>query len=198
MKGFLIGLAAAGCGLVPQLSAQPGRGPGTPRPPDPKAVQRRIGEIRARLEANQLSTSEQRELAAFVREYLDRAGRELAMGRQFQAARLADAADACRRPIEHLQNAGGPAGPPPPPLPDDRLRQVYFRLRVSEFFLQQIPAPKPKRLLELARAFYELAVKAKEAGAATAASEYATAADDLTHALESLAQAYVAEVSKLP
>jgi hypothetical protein len=69
------------------------------------------------------------------------------------------------------------------------LRQVYFRLRLCDFFLQQIPPPAPVRLREIARGFYEQAVKAQQANRAAIAEEYAKAADDLTHALESLAQA---------
>jgi len=60
---------------------------------------------------------------------------------------------------------------------------------LSDFFLQQIPSPAPTRLLELARSFYEQAVKARQAGNRLAADEYTGAADDLTHALENLAQA---------
>jgi hypothetical protein len=69
------------------------------------------------------------------------------------------------------------------------LRQIYFRLRLCDFFLQQIPPPAPTRLLELARGFYEQAVKAEQANNGAMADEYAKASDDLTHALESLAQA---------
>jgi enoyl-CoA hydratase/carnithine racemase len=55
-------------------------------------------------------------------------------------------------------------------------------------FLQQAPPPPPQRLLTLARAFYERAVKAQQAKKMEIANEYLAAADDLTHALESLAQ----------
>jgi hypothetical protein len=156
-----------------------------------------MDDIRKRLEASPPSTAEQEELAAFVRTYLDQAGREIKEGRRFQAERLVDAADACRRPIDHLRHVAE-AGLPGPPPPEDHLRQVYFRLRLSDFFMQQIPVPQPKRLRELARMFYERAVKADEEGQAHASEEYAKAADDLTHALESLAQAYVGDISKLP
>jgi hypothetical protein len=173
--------------------------PAQPQPPPPakldsRTVERRIGEIRNRLERNAPSTPEQKELAAYVQRYLDDAGRALAGGRRFQAERLEDAADACRRPIDHLQrlaipNQAKPPGPRPPGNPEDRLRDVYFRLRLGDFFLQQIPSPAPARLLELARVFYEKAVNARQAGNGIAADEYTGAADDLTHALESLAQA---------
>lgn len=170
--------------------------PPPPQPPksDSRAVERRIGEIRNRLERNAPSTAEQKELASYVQRYLDDAGRALAAGRRFQAERLEDAADACRRPIDHLQriatpNQAKPPGPRPPGDPVDHLRDVYFRLRLSDFFLQQIPSPAPARLLELARGFYERAGKARQAGNRLDAEEYTGAADDLTHALESLAQA---------
>jgi len=161
---------------------------------DSRAVERRIAEIRNRLDRNAPSTPEQKELALYVRRYLDDAGRALTAGRSFQAGRLEDTADACRRPIDHLQriataSPATPPGPKPPFDPEDHLRDVYFRLRLSDFFLQQIPSPAPTRLLELARGFYEQAVKARQAGNKLAAVEYTAAADDLTHALESLAQA---------
>jgi hypothetical protein len=152
-----------------------------------------MGEIRNRLEANPPLNAEQRELAAFVRKYLDAAAGALAAGRRFQADRLADAADACRRPIDHLRHVAEAGQHPAPPPPRDHLRQVYFRLRLSEFFLQQIPNPPPRRLLEMARANYQRAVTGSQQGHAAAAEEYTKAADDLTHALESLAQAYAAE-----
>jgi hypothetical protein len=169
-----------------------------PPPPqlDSNAVERRLGEIRNRLERNAPTNAEQRELAAYVQRYLDEAARALASGRRFQAQRFADAADACRRPIEHLQhltqpNQGKPGPPKPPGDLEDHLRQVYFRLRLSEFFLEQIPSPAPTRLLELARGFYEKAAKAQQGEKTTTADEYTKSADDLTHALESLAQANV-------
>jgi hypothetical protein len=165
-----------------------------PPPPqlDSRAVERRIGEIRNRLERNAPVTPEQKELASFAQRYLDDASRAVAAGRRFQAQRLADAADACRRPLDHLQRVAGP-GPKPPGDPEDHLRNVYFRLRLCDFFLQQIPSPKPVRLLELARRFYDQAVKLRQEGNAAIADEYTAAADDLTHALESLAQAELPE-----
>jgi hypothetical protein len=178
------------------LVAQP------PPPPPPKsgprAVERKIAEIRNRLERNAPATLEQKELALYVQRYLDDASRALAAGRRFQAQRLEDAADACRRPIDHLQriaipNQAKPPGPRPPGNPEDRLRDVYFRLRLSDFFLKQIPPPAPARLLELARGFYEQAVRARQTGNGIAADEYTGAADDLTHALESLAQAALSD-----
>jgi hypothetical protein len=174
------------------LLAQP---PPPPKPrPDSRAVEHRIAEMRNRLERNAPTTAEQKELASYVHRYLDDADRALAAGRRFQAERLEDAADACRRPIDHLQriataSAATPPGPTPPGDPEDHLRDVYFRLRLSDFFLQQISSPAPTRLLELARGFYEQAVKARQAGNKLATAEYTAAADDLTHALESLAQA---------
>ena len=59
-------------------------------------MERRIAEIRNRLERNAPSTPEQKELASYVQRYLDDAGRALAAGRRFQAERLEDAAEACR------------------------------------------------------------------------------------------------------
>jgi hypothetical protein len=167
-----------------------------PPPPgqdDPKAVERRTEEIRNWLERNPPGNPEQKELSSFVQRYLDEAAAALNAGRRFQAQRLTDAADACRRPIDHLQHIASPhqmpLPPGPPGDPADRLRQVYFRLRLADFFLQQIPPPAPVKLLDLAREFYEQAVNAGQTKKAFVEDEYTKAADDLTHALENLAQA---------
>ncbi len=164
---------------------------------DPRALERRIEEIRNRLERNPPASQEQKELSSFVRRYLDEATDALNAGRRFQAQRFADAADACRRPIDHLQHIANPNQMPLPPVPppgpsgdpEDHLRQVYFRLRLGNFFLQQLPPPAPAKLLELAREFYEQAVNAGQTKKAFVEEEYTKAADDLTHALENLAQA---------
>lgn len=182
-------LAIAIAGLLPAQPPPPGQ--------DPPAIERRIGDIRRQLERSSPADPEEKELAGFVQRYLDAAANALKAGKRFQAQRLADAADACRRPIEHLQrvaalqHAPAPPHPGPPGNPEDRLRELYFRLRLSDFFLQQIPPPAPARLLALAREFYERAVKARQQGKQEIADENARASDDLTHALESLAQAAV-------
>src|SRR5665213_3646481 len=78
-----------------------------PPPPgrdDPKAVERRIEEIRNWLERNPPGNREQKELSSFVQRYLDEAAAASNAGRRFQAQRFTDAADACRRPIDHLQH----------------------------------------------------------------------------------------------
>lgn len=157
--------------------------------PPPPSVDRRIQDIRNHLDRNPPATPQQKELAAFAEKYLADATRALKNGKPTQARQLADAADACRRPIDHLQHLADDHRLPGPPDPPDHLRQTYFRLRLCEYFLRQIPPPAPNRLLELAREFYEQAVKAGQANHGAQAGEYAKAADDLTHALESLAQA---------
>jgi hypothetical protein len=189
-RTFLIRFAIVLIGGGASLVAQP-----PPPRQDPRAIEHRIGEIRKRLETSSHANAEQRELASFVERYLGEAVQDLKAGRRFQAQRLADAAEACRRAIEHLQHVTSanqtlPSHPPPPPPgeAEDHLREVYFRLRLCDFFLQQIPAPAPVKLLELARRFYEQAVKGEQEGKEGIADEYSKAADDLTHALESLAQ----------
>jgi hypothetical protein len=133
------------------------------------------------------------ELANFVKMYLNQAQKALDERNTFAAARFADAADDCRRPLDHLRHiAEGSAEPGPKTQAPaaDRLRQLYFRLRLSKYFLQQIPDPKPKRILTLAQMFYQDSLKAAQAGESVAADEYGKCADDLTHALEHLAQGY--------
>ncbi len=185
--------------LFAVISTIPVTGQPLPPNPGPKAIEGRIEDIRNRLERNAPTTPQQKELAAFAERYLKEAARALNSGRRPQAQQLADAADACRRPIDHLQHIAAEKPPPHPPGPagpprnnedpQERLRQIYFRLRLCDLFLQQIPPPAPIRLLELARGFYEQAVEAEQANNAASADEYAKASDDLTHALESLAQA---------
>jgi hypothetical protein len=187
-RGFLIGTVIVLTGTV-RLVAQP-----SPPRQDPKAIEHSIGEIRKRLEINSPASAEQRERAFFVELYLADAVQDLKAGRRFQAQRLTDATDACRRPIEHLQRITGanqatPVRPQPPGDLEDHLREVYFRLRLCEFFLKRIPSPVPIKLLELARGFYEQAVQAQQEGKEGTADEYTKAANDLTHELESLAQA---------
>lgn len=175
------------------LIAQP-----PPPRPDGRDAGRRIADIRNRLERTPPVTPQQKELAAFAERYLQEAEHAFANGKRSQAQQLADAADACRRPIDHMQRLAGVKAPPPPPPPGPagdpanvqrHLRQVYFRLRLADYFVQQIPPPAPSRLQQLAREFYDQAAQAEQAHRLRDADECAKAADDLTHALESLAQA---------
>jgi hypothetical protein len=159
-----------------------------------QGMQQRISDIRKRLETEQPVSAEGNELTAFTKRYLDAAQDALRAGRFFAAQRLADAADDCRRPIDHLMHlAEERPTPPPPPNLGDRLKRIYFRLRLCDYFLHEIPSPKPDRLLAMARHFYEEAIRAQAAGKLRAADEYAKSADDLTHALENLAQAHLPE-----
>ncbi len=100
----------------------------------------------------------------FAAHFLDEASTALRKGHTFSAERLTDAADACRRPVEHLAHLGRRPGPPAPPKGaiGGHLRRVYFRLRLCDYFLEQIPAPKPRRLLELGQRFYQQALQADQ------------------------------------
>src|SRR5579862_9455252 len=127
-KPLAVALFAAIC--TAHLAAQP-----PPPKPDIKAIDQRIADIRDRLERNPPTTPQQKELAAFVERYLDEAARALNSGKRSQAQQLADAADACRRPIDHLQHIAAGKAPPHPPGrggppgpadgPRDQLRQIY-------------------------------------------------------------------------
>ncbi len=189
---------------APQGSAQGRPAPPPPPPPDPA---RRMEEIRKRLaerpapvggaRTDAAQVAEQRALVAFATQYLKEAEQAIQAGEQFKADRLIDAADACRRPLDHLRHIEeeqrAPTDRPAPPVPlAVHLRQVYFRLRLADVFLQEIRPKAPTRLLEIARAYYARALAAQRAKQDRMAEEYAAAANDLTHALEHLAQGSIA------
>jgi hypothetical protein len=184
----------------PPRPPPPGR-PGPPGPPgperDPRRLQQRIADVRRGLAQVQSQDPIEREIASFGMTYLDCSEQGLKNRQLFIADRMLGAADAFRHVLEHLNHIRqGPSKPPPTPPPQaisDHLRRVYFRLRLSDFFLQQIPNPKPERLPFLARHFYQLALQAYQASNWLAADEYTKCADDITHALENLAQAAIPE-----
>ncbi len=205
-------LLCAFAGIVPMLAVPQGP-PGPPHPPpppnaappappgperDPRRLQQRIADVRKGLNQVDNADSMQREIASFGMNYLERSELELKHGQLFAADRFLGAADAFRHVLDHLNHILGRAKGPPPPPPQaisDHLRQVYFRLRLSDFFLQQIPNPKPERLSALASHFYQLALQAYQARNWVAADEYTKSADDITHALENIAQAAIPEPS---
>jgi hypothetical protein len=171
------------------LHAQP-PAPPPPPPPPPQDLQHRIRDIGEHLRYLHPINSEQQHLAEDARRYLGEAMKAARNKEPYVAARFADAADACRRALEHL--TGGPGAPPPPPPPplSDHLRNVYFRLRMCDFFMKQIPEPKPEDLLAQARVFYRYALEDMQKGKNREADAYASSADDLTHAIEAIAQAF--------
>ncbi len=157
-------------------------------PPAPKSVTDRIAEIRRKLQMNPAQGAEERELAEYAYRFLDSAARALKAGDRFRADRLADAGDACWRPIDHLHHIRDRQLPAAPGEDlTDHSQQVYFRLRLCDYFLQQISDPSATRLRDLARQYYRPAVQ--DDRDQPAEGEYLKCADDLTHALESLAQA---------
>jgi hypothetical protein len=187
--------------LAWMVAAQPQAPPSPPPRPAhrPKDISQRIREIRIRLEAARPTSTEERELKSFAQRYLEEAEAALAKHQTFFAASLADAADACRRPLDHLAEIDQQHRPAPPPQAIiTHLRRVYFRLRLCNYFLQQIPQPRPDRLLAIARHFYQLAQESLQAGKLANTELYTVSADDLTHALESLAQAYAPPPSPPP
>lgn len=183
----------------PPRPPPPGR-PGPPGPPgperDPRRLQQRIADVRRGLAQVRSEDPIEPEIASFGMTCLERSEQGVKNRQLFVADRLLGAADAFRHVLEHLNHIRqGRRGPPPPPPQaiSDHLRQVYFRLRLSDFFLQQIPNPKPERLPRLAQHFYQLALQAYQASDWLSADEYTKCADDITHALENLAQAAIPE-----
>ncbi len=197
---------AAICLFAGKLCSQPSpppHGPPRPGPPhgpaqDKPQIERRIEEIQKRLAADSTGSTINRELKKYVQLYLQDTDQALGKSDIFRAERFVEAADACRRPLDHLAHLENKKAPSPPANTPDDLRRVYFRLQLCSFFLEQIPNPKPTRLLQLAETFYQQAVKARDSEQNAAAGEYARAADDLTHALENLAQAYAPQSPPAP
>jgi hypothetical protein len=210
--------AVSVCVLVAMLGtlALPQAQPGPPHPPpparhgppgppgperDPKRLQQRIADIRRGISQMHAGDPMESEIASFGMNYLERSEQALRSGHLFVADRLLGAADACRHVLDHLihirRGTNGPS-PPPPLAISDHLRQVYFRLRLSDFFLHEIPDPKPERLPTLARQFYQSALQAYQGSNWLAADEYTKCADDITHALENLAQAAIPKPAVRP
>lgn len=179
--------------MMPLLSAQrhPPRPP-QPGPPDTQQVTRHIADIREKLERTPAPNTTSQRALAYSRSYLHRAETLLKAHRLFPAERTVAAADSLLHIAEHQEHLRTDSGPKdPPPLPEIRrhLERVYFQLQQADYFLTEShdrqAAPFPK----WAHDFYQVAVKASEAGDAVAADENAKCAEEVVRTLENLAQA---------
>ena len=218
IQGLLLGLAGAMSVLVAQAQPPP-QGPPPPEGPPPfhgpAMDDRRLGPMAAELEQRlhhtaAVNATAQRALE-LSKTYLQHAEKALAHKQYFPADRLLSASEALRRVAEYQnpQNAAelreppnrpfrmaGPEfghGPPPNgprgPLPGDPMEHLYFRLRQADFFAAQSHDPEAPGLAQWAREFYQQARVAAQHGDPLQVAMNARSAEEIVHALESLAQA---------
>lgn len=183
-------LFAASCGAAMQ------RPPGPPPPPN---LSLRLSDFSRKIAIERpVDASAQRSLQ-YANRYLHTAQGDFHRGHPRSADRLLAAADAFLHVAEHrehLKAGGGPKGPPPPNEIKDHLHRVYFRTEQAQYFLSESHDPGAAALPDLARNFYELAVRAYDRKEWVSADENAKCADEVVTALENLAQA--ASVSNAP
>jgi cell division septum initiation protein DivIVA len=174
------------------LSGQPPRPPGPPPSPAPAAsFEERLADLRRRIEQQPpVDVSAQRALQ-YAKRYADRAEKEKRAGREPEADRIAAAAAALLHVAEHqqhLRNGGGPRVPSPEEI-KDHLQRVYFRTEQADYFLKEAHDEMAAPFPQWARDFYQLAARAYDRQEWRAADEDAKCSEDVTGALENLAQA---------
>jgi hypothetical protein len=89
---------------------------------------------------------------------------------------------------QHLRNGGGPKTPGPQEI-EMHLHRVYFRTQQADYFLREAHESGAAPFPQWARDFYQLAVRAYDRREWVAADEDVKCAEEVTVALESLAQA---------
>ena len=162
--------------------APPPPGPGGPPPPGGRqGVRHRLTEAKPAGEAP-------RKMLALARTYLEKS-ESLQLGSPFAATRILSAADALIRAAEHQQHLGQKEGPPPPDNAEitRHLDRVYFRLQQADYFVKQSGDPNAQAIADLARQYYQGALRASDKGDLRTADECAKSTDELMRALENLA-----------
>jgi hypothetical protein len=160
-----------------------------PAPPPPPHPGPSDGELRSRLEQAAGASGNGRKLIELARRYLDRSETAAADDR-FVAERERAAADAFLRAAEHLEHLNRPGPrPPDPPDFDKRVERLYFRIQQCGFFAAQAGDPAAASVCKIALDLYQSALREQARNRVQAAGEYMRASDDLTHAVEDLAQA---------
>ena len=185
--------------IVQLLLPQPPRPP-QPGPPDTRRVTDHIADIRRKVDDIRPVNTTARRALQYSRSYLQRAETSLQSQRLFTADRFTAAADALLHVAEHqehLRGNGGPKGPPPLEEVRRHLERVYFQLQQTDYFLKEAHDREAASFPKWARDFYQIAMKAVEAGDSVAVDENAKCAEEVVKALENLAQA-AAESSGIP
>jgi hypothetical protein len=167
----------------------PGRGPAPP-PPEPGGPPPPGGRqgVRQRLTEAKPAGEAPRKMLALARTYLEKS-ESLQLGSPFAATRILSAADALIRAAEHQQHLDPKEGPPPPDNAEitRHLDRVYFRLQQADYFVKQSGDPNAQAIADLARQYYQGALRASDKGDLRAADECAKSTDELMRALENLA-----------
>ncbi len=168
-------------------------------PPPPPPPGPRPEDLRTRLSQAQPAGKPGEQLLRFSRDYLTQSESLEQAGKHHAADRKLAAADAFFRAADHLGHLTHAKSPERKKKQSDghevnrHLDRVYFRLKQCEFFYEQSGDHHLKPVCGVARSFYQSGVRAAEQDDIRTADEYAKAADDLTHAVENLAQAAVPE-----
>jgi hypothetical protein len=125
--------------------------------------------------------------------YLDLADQELRRNELFLADRFAAAADAFVHAVEHSEGLqDGPRGPRPDPSSPgvaEHLQRVYFHLQQADYFAKLSGRAEAEPLRQVARRFYEQALRAYDNSDWPGADDFAKTADDTIRGLENLTQA---------
>ena len=165
--------------------------PPPPRPPVLPAVER-IADVKRKLAQTKPVDFTAKRAVDYSRNFLAEAERAYRSNRTFEADRFAEAADAMLHVAdhqEHLYAGGGPKEPPPAEAIADHLDRAYFRTQQADYFAGQSKIPQAGALAKWARDFYQLAVRAYERKDLVAADENTKCAEEVTRALENVAQA---------
>jgi hypothetical protein len=188
VKGIALVFSLLFCGSV---SGQPPRPPGPPPPPRPANFDDRLADLRRRIERQDVVDVSAQRALQYAERYAERAEKEKRAGRDAEADRIAAAAGAFLHVAEHqehLRKGGGPPSPPPQEI-KDHLQHVYFRTEQADYFSKEAHDEMAASFAQWARDFYQLAVRASDRREWRAADEDGKCAEEVTKALESLAQA---------
>ncbi len=171
--------------------------PGSARPAPPldaRALADHVEHVRRAIENLRTPDADCRRLSEESGKYLERASKALDRKNIFLADRFVAASDAFVHAVEHSQGIEDGPPLPPRPIPDssavaEHLQHVYFHLRQADYFERISREPEAKQLPEIARDFYEQALRAYDTRDWPRADDFARAADDTIGGLENLAQA---------
>jgi hypothetical protein len=144
--------------------------------------------VRQRLNEAKPAGETSRKMLALAKTYLDKS-ESLQFRSPFAATRILAAADALISAAEHQRHLEQKEGPPPPDSAEitRHVDRVYFRLQQADYFVKQSADPNAQTIGDLARQYYQEALRATDKGDLRTADECAKSTDELMRALENLA-----------